>query len=70
MNLVPAPRDLAALRLILTAWTRTEYHGRGGNRMAQQLAILDMKELWRVELVGWGAESGMTTAAGGFPTGA
>ena len=51
-------RDLAALRLIITGWTRAEYHGRGGNRVAQQLAIMDMKELWRVELVGWGAETG------------
>lgn len=61
---------MTALRLILTAWTRTEYHGRGGNRVAQQLAILDMKELWRVEMVGWCAETDLPTAAGGFPTGA
>lgn len=56
-------RDLAGLRLIITGWTRAEYHGRGGNRLAQQMAILDMKELWRVELVGWGAEVELSSNA-------
>ena len=58
-------RDLATLRLIITAWRRAEWKGRGGNRLAQQLAIYDLAELWRVELVGWGAD--VSLGAGGMP---
>ena len=50
-------RDLAALREIVNAWRRAEYERRGSNRLAQQLAIFDLSELWRVELVGWGKET-------------
>lgn len=46
-------RDLASLRAIVTTWRRAEWQGRGGNRIARQLAIYDLAELWRVELVGW-----------------
>lgn len=55
-------RNLTTLREIVTAWRRAEYERRGGNRLAQQLAIYDLAELWRVELVGWGKE----TAGGSF----
>ena len=55
-------RDLAALLEIVTARRRAEYERRGSNRLAQQIAILDLSELWRVELVGWGKE----TAGGSF----
>ncbi len=63
MTLVLGPeRDLAALRMIITAWRRAEYHGRGPNRLAQQLALFDLMELWRVERVGWGAETALGEA--------
>ncbi len=58
-------RDLSSLRLIVAAWRRAEWEGRGGNRLAQQLAIYDLAELWRVELVGWGAD--VNLGAGGIP---
>lgn len=66
MTLVFGPeRDLANLRLIVSAWRRAEWEGRRGNRLAQQLAIYDLAELWRVELVGWGAD--VSLGAGGIP---
>lgn len=46
-------RDLAALREIITAWRRLEHARLGGNRLARHLAISDLSELWRVEMVGW-----------------
>jgi len=65
---VTPARDLAALRLIVGPWRRAEAQSRGGQRLARQLAIYDLTELWRTELVGWGAATDLATATGGFPT--
>lgn len=65
-----AERDLATLKQIITDWRRLEWHGRGANRLAQQMAIYDMSELWRTELSGWGTETDLATAAGGGTAGA
>lgn len=46
-------KDLSDLRVIVSAWRRAEYESRGGSRFARQLAIYDLSELWRVEIVGW-----------------
>lgn len=45
--------DLATLRLLITGWRRLEHARLGGSRLARHLAIADMSELWRTEVVGW-----------------
>lgn len=45
--------DLATLRLIIAGWRRLEHARLGGSRLARHLAIADLAELWRVEMVGW-----------------
>ena len=58
-------RDLSALRGIIAAWRRAEHAAKGGNRLARQLAMADLLELWRVEWVGWHADVGLPTASNG-----
>lgn len=53
MTAEPGARDLSSLRAIVAAWRRAEYESRGGSRFTRQLAIYDLQELWRVEVVGW-----------------
>lgn len=50
--MTPEP-DLEALKAIVSSWRHAEWSGRGGNRLARHLAIADMSELWRTEVVGW-----------------